>query len=154
MATPARRRSIFRRTNYMHSVITCQPSSCLAQLIPIRRKLYCNTSAVSHSSDPFLFQGEQAHRTIKRFYANTNKKMVPEQLAKQERRHTHLRQQDQEGDPPENNGELDAPLPDSLRYMMASSTQNFTNLAKLLADNSDDPATRVMLLRNVVFHKY
>ena len=79
--------------------------------------------------------------------------MVPEQLAKQERQHTHLRRQDQEGDPLKNNGELDAPLPDSLRYMMASSTQNFTNLAKLLADNSD-PATRVMLLRNVIFHKY
>jgi hypothetical protein len=85
---------------------------------------------------------------------STNKKKVAEQLAKQERRHTHLRRQNQGGDPPENNGELNAPLPDSLRYIMASSTQNFTDLAKLLADNSDNPVTRVKLLRSVLFHKY
>ena len=81
--------------------------------------------------------------------------MVAEQLAKQERRQTHVRRQDQERNPLESNGELHAPLPDSLRYTMATSTQNFTDLAKLLADNSDDPAIKVTPLPgNTLFYNY
>lgn len=150
------KRSISRRTNCMLLETTLRLSRCLAQLIPIPHKLYCDTSIhvlflfLFLTARTFIFQGEQAHRTIKRFYASTNKKGVAEQLARQERRHTHIRRQDQGGNPLENDGKLDSPLPVSLRYAMASSTQNFTNLAKLLADSSTDPATKVTLPKDLL----
>ena len=71
---------------------------------------------------------------------------MPEQLAKQERQRTHIRRQNQESHPLEDDGGLDTLIPDSLRYVMASSTQNHTDLVGLLADNSNDPATKVMHL--------
>ena len=79
---------------------------------------------------------------------------MPEQLAKQERRCTHIRRQNQESHPLEDDGELDTPIPDSLRYVMASSTQNYTDLANLLADNSNDPATKVMHFGRALSYKY
>ena len=43
--------------------------------------------------DGYTHKGERAHRLIKKYYSQSNKKNVEEQFAKQERRDTFLRQQ-------------------------------------------------------------
>jgi hypothetical protein len=93
---------------------------------------------VNYSS--FWTQGEVAHRLIKKFYRMTNKQDVPKQLAKHERRHTHIRRQRQDL-------EMDSEEPvetfPELHHHLSDSCVNVINLATFLRDHSSDPAVKV-----------
>lgn len=97
-----------------------------------------------------LFQGELAHRLIKKFYARTNKKDAVAGITRQERRLTHIRRQ------LEDQGESLATsdlVPSSIEvlsemhHVMSKRGGNAINLPMLLKDHSDDPATKVWLKR-------
>ncbi|KAF9232549.1 hypothetical protein BU15DRAFT_90630 [Melanogaster broomeanus] len=99
---------------------------------------YVGTIKMFGTTDSYSTQiGELAHRLIKKFYGSTNKKNVSTQLAKQERRHTHTRRQRGVQGPSESDG-----LPTESHHAMSHSMANTINLANLVVEHQDNPATK------------
>ena len=75
----------------MHSGITSLPSACSEPPIHTQRNWSVLFSRhVAMSIEVCLFQGELAHRLVKRLYGLTNKKDAPEQIARRYRRAHHF----------------------------------------------------------------
>ena len=90
-------------------------------------------------------QGELSHRLIKKFYGFTSKRNVSKQLAKQERRFTHIQRQEGLDDPPTMFEVSDMDTIPELHHVLSSSPNHIVNLKKLLCDlrARGDPAIKV-----------
>ncbi|KAF8834144.1 hypothetical protein BDN67DRAFT_985532 [Paxillus ammoniavirescens] len=102
---------------------------------------YVGTIKMFGTTDSYSTQiGELAHCLVKKFYGSTDKKDISKQLVKQERRHTHTRRQlCRAQDPSESESDR---LPTKSHHTMSHSKANTINLANLLIDHQDDPATK------------
>jgi hypothetical protein len=87
-----------------------------------------------------ILQGELSHRLIKMLYENTNKQDVSKQLAKQERRRTRVRRQQQSTALLQDKHISDLPIE---AHHSMSNTSNFLNLTRYLSEHEDDPAIKV-----------
>jgi len=90
-------------------------------------------------------QGELSHRQIKKFYGFTSKRNVSKQLAKQERRLTHIQRQEGLDNPPTMFEVSDMDTIPELHHVLSGSPNHIVNLKKLLCDlrARGDPAIRV-----------
>lgn len=90
-------------------------------------------------------QGELSHRLIKKFYGLTSKRDVSKQLAKQERRFTHVQRQGGLNNPPTFAEVSDMDTIPELHHVLSSSPNHIVNLKKFLYDlrARGDPAIRV-----------
>jgi hypothetical protein len=98
----------------------------------------------------WIAQGELAHRLIKTLYQSTNKQDVSKQIAKQERRRTRIRRQQQSATPPDNTCSSDLPL--IAHHCLTSHPTNAINLAIYLREHEGDPAIKVTLVDDVTPH--
>jgi hypothetical protein len=80
------------------------------------------------------------HRLIKTFYGATNKKELSKQLAKQERRNTHVRRQ-QQSIPTDSEGDAHSNL--EVHHNLSDQRAATINLAEFLREHHDDPAVKV-----------
>ncbi|KAH7902872.1 hypothetical protein BJ138DRAFT_1200325, partial [Hygrophoropsis aurantiaca] len=105
------------------------------------------------STDSYTTQlGELAHRLIKKFYANTNKRNVSQQLAKQERRHTRMRRQ--MGTEIKGHVESVPALTPELHHNLSDAPSNVINLASFFNDHREDPAVKDHLLSRLYGFAY
>ncbi|KIK14700.1 hypothetical protein PISMIDRAFT_17112 [Pisolithus microcarpus 441] len=106
---------------------------------------YADTIRMFGTTDSYTTQiGELAHRQIKKFYQCTNKHNPMSQLAKQERRFTHVcRELDDIVDSDSEEKEENIPL--TSRYHL--SYRNAVNLATFLNDHNGDPAIKDFIPR-------
>lgn len=96
----------------------------------------------SKQLNPLSFQGELAHRLLKRFYQSTNKQDPPKQLAKQERRRTRIRRLRESGNTKDNQP-AGSPLPLEAHHCLSSYPGIIINLACFLEEHRGDPAVVV-----------
>jgi hypothetical protein len=97
---------------------------------------------VSKQLNPLSFQGELAHRLLKRFYQSTNKQDPSKQLAKQERRRTRIRRLQESGNTKDNRP-AGSPLPLEAHHCLSSYPGIIINLACFLEEHRGDPAVAV-----------
>lgn len=104
---------------------------------------YLTFSLVPSLTRKYTCKGERAHRLVKKFYGDSNKKAVEKEIVRQERRQTLLRRQ-LDLDNVELEIEGIDPSP-QLHHSMASTPRrdNTFNLLQLLQDHRNDPAVKV-----------
>jgi len=135
----------------------------LGQQTPIRLKLYAligQPSIRSTHASQYLFQGELAHRIVKRLYSRTNKKNAIKQIAKNERRSVRLRRAREAAAAPRNHHLHHIPFTksDPLPYTsidqhhhMSDSRNHPLNLMSFVNEPAGDPAKKVRLLSMQLF---
>jgi len=93
-----------------------------------------------------VFQGELAHRVVKRFYALMNRRDATKQIAKRYIREEATQRQPLDASDVKPNQEE---IPSELHHHISASKNHSISLAKFALENPEDPAKKVCLFYHV-----